>query len=86
MGAVKKALSSVTDMVGLTNGDALDQQQREYEKQQKALQNQAALDADATGENLTNVDSSGAAAVSADAITASQKKRRAAGQSNVLGL
>lgn len=86
MGAVKKALSSVTDLVGLTDNSALEAQQREYEKQQKALENQAALDANSATDNITNVDSSGAAAASADAITASQKKRRAAGQSNVLGL
>ena len=86
MGGFKKAISSVTDLVGLTNTDALDQQQREYEKQQKALENQAALYANSATDNITNVDSSGAAAASADAITASQKKRRAAGQSNVLGL
>lgn len=86
MGGLKKILSSVTDMVGLTNTESLAQQQKEYEEQQKQLNAQAALDANQAGENTTSVDSGGAAQVSASAITGDQKKRRAAGVSTALGL
>ena len=86
MGAVKKAISSVTDLVGLTDNSALEAQQRAMREQQKALENQATLEANSATDSITNIDSGGAAAASADAITSAQKKRRAAGQSNVLGL
>lgn len=86
MGGFKKAISSVTDLIGLTDNSALEAQQRAMREQQKAMENQATLEANSATDNITNVDSGGAAAVSADEITRAQKKRRAAGQSNVLGL
>ena len=86
MGGLKKGLSSITDMVGLTDTASLDAQQRQYEEQQKQLAAQAQLDADTSAENINTVDSGGAAGASADAITASQKKRRAGAVSTALGI
>lgn len=86
MGGLKKILSSVTDMVGLTDTKSLEEQQRQYEEQQKQLNAQAALEANQAAENTTSVDSGGAAQISANAITGDQKKRRAAGVSTALGL
>ena len=86
MGGVKKGLSSITDMVGLTDTKSLEAQQRQYEEQQKQLAAQAQLDADTSAENINTVDSGGAAGASADAITASQKKRRAGAVSTALGI
>ena len=86
MGSLKKGLSSITDMVGLTDTASLDAQQKQYEEQQKQLAAQAQLDADTSAENINTVDSGGAAGASADAITASQKKRRAGAVSTALGI
>ena len=86
MGGLKKGLSSITDMVGLTDTKSLEEQQRQYEEQQKQLAAQAQLDADTSAENINTVDSGGAAGASADAITASQKKRRAGAVSTALGI
>ncbi|WNO29654.1 hypothetical protein [Enterobacter phage SDFMU_Pec] len=86
MGSLKKGLSSITDMVGLTDTKSLEAQQRQYEEQQKQLAAQAQLDADTSAENINTVDSGGAAGASADAITASQKKRRAGAVSTALGI
>lgn len=86
MGGLKKLFSSVTDAVGLTDTKALEEQQRQYEQQQKQLNAQAALEANNAVDNTTNIDSGGAAQMSADAITGDQKKRRAASVSSVLGL
>jgi len=86
MGGLKKGLSSITDMVGLTDTKSLEAQQRQYEEQQKQLAAQAQLDADTSAENINTVDSGGAAGASADAITASQKKRRAGAVSTALGI
>lgn len=49
-------------------------------------QAQAQLENDQSGEQLTQVDSGGAAAASAAGITASQKRRRAGSVSNSLGI
>lgn len=49
-------------------------------------QAQAQLSNDASGENLTQVESGGAAADSASMITGEQKKRRAGAVSNSLGI
>lgn len=86
MGGLKKGLSSITDMVGLTDTKSLEAQQRQYEEQQKQIAAQAQLDADTSAENISTVDSGGAAGASADAITASQKKRRAGAVSTALGI
>lgn len=86
MGGFKKTLSSVTDMVGLTDNEALAEQQRQAKEQQRQMENQAALEANSGTENVTSVDSGGAAAGSASEITDSQKKRRAGSMSNVLGI
>lgn len=86
MGSLKKGLSSITDMVGLTDTASLEEQQRQYEEQQKQLSAQAQLEADTSAENINTVDSGGAAGASADAITASQKKRRAGAVSTALGI
>jgi len=86
LGGIKKALSSVTDLVGLTDTAALEAQQKAAKEQLAMQQAQAQLENDASGENLTQVDSGGAAAASAAGITASQKKRRAGSVSNSLGI
>lgn len=86
MGAIKKVLSTVTDTIGLTDTAALDAQQKDAKKQLEAQQAQAQLENDKSGEQLTQVDSGGAAAASAAGITASQKKRRAGSISNSLGI
>lgn len=86
MGGLKKGLSSITDMVGLTDTKSLDAQQKQYEEQQKQLAAQAQLDADTSAENINTVDSGGAAQASASDITASQKKRRAGAVSTALGI
>lgn len=86
MGGLKKGLSSITDMVGLTDTKSLEAQQRQYEEQQKQLAAEAQLQADTSAENINTVDSGGAAGASADAITASQKKRRAGAVSTALGI
>lgn len=86
MGGIKKALSSVTDLVGLTDTDALAAQQKAAERQQEAIQAQAVLDNDQSGENLNQVDSGGAAAASASGITAEQKRRRQGAASSALGI
>lgn len=86
MGGLKKIFSKATDLIGLTDTGALDEQQRQMREQQRALENEAALQANNATDNLTTVDSGGAAQASADAITGSQKKRRAGSMSNVLGI
>lgn len=86
MGGLKKGLSSITDMVGLTDTKSLEAQQRQYEEQQDQLAAEAQLQADTSAENINTVDSGGAAGASADAITASQKKRRAGAVSTALGI
>ena len=86
MGAIKKALSSVTDMVGMTDTKSLEEQQRQYEEQQKQIKAQAEIDAQNGGQEVTQVDSGGAAADSAAAITGAQKKRRAGSISSVVGI
>lgn len=86
MGGLKRGLSSITDMVGLTDTKSLEAQQRQYEEQQKQLAAEAQLQADTSAENINTVDSGGAAGASADAITASQKKRRAGAVSTALGI
>lgn len=86
MSGVGKVLGKVTDTLGLTNGGALEAQQRAYEEQQKAFRNEAAAQADASAQNVVQVDSSGAAQASADAITGDQKRRRASSVSSALGI
>lgn len=86
MGGIKKALSSVTDMVGLTDTAALEAQQKQAKEQLAMQQAQAQLDNDQSGENLTQVTSGGAAAASAAGITGEQKRRRAGAVSNSLGI
>lgn len=86
MGGIKKALSSVTDLVGLTDTSTLEAQQKAAKEQLAMQQAQARLDNDQSGEQITQVDSGGAAAESAVGITASQKKRRAGSVSNSLGI
>ena len=86
MGSLKKVFSTVTDTIGLTDSAALEAQQKQYEEQQKQLAAQAQLDADTSAENINTVDTGGAAGASADAITASQKKRRAGAVSTALGI
>ena len=86
MGGLKKGLSSITDMVGLTDTKSLEAQQRQYEEQQKQIAAQAQLDADTSAENINTVDSGGAAQASASDITAAQKKRRAGAVSTALGI
>lgn len=86
MGGIKKALTSVTDLVGLTDSDALAAQQKAAEQQQQAIAAQAALDNDQSGENLNQVDAGGAASASATAVTADQKARRKGAASTALGI
>ncbi len=86
MESLKKVFSTVTDTIGLTDSAALEAQQRQYEERQKQLAAQAQLDANASAENITTVDSGGAAQASASDITASQKKRRAGAVSTALGI
>ena len=86
MGALKKALSSVTDVVGLTDNKALEEQQKAYEAQQQQLKAQAEVDAQNGSQEVTQVDTGGAAANSAAAITGAQKKRRAGSISSVVGI
>lgn len=86
MGGIKKVLSTVTDTIGLTDTAALEAQQKAAKEQLAMQQAQAQLENDASGEQLTQVDSGGAAAASAAGITASQKKRRAGSVSNSLGI
>lgn len=85
-GGLGKIFSKVTDTLGLTDSAALEAQQRQYEEQQKQLAAQAQLEADTSAENINTVDTGGAAGASADAITASQKKRRAGAVSTALGI
>lgn len=86
MGGFKKILGKATDMLGLTDSDALAEQQRQAREQQRQLENEAALQANSGTDNVTSVDSGGAASESASAITADQKKRRASSMSDVLGI
>lgn len=85
-GGLGKLLGKATDMLGLTDNKGLKQQQRQAEQQAEAARQQAALEANNAVDNIVEVDPAGAASESADAITAEQKKRRKAGQSNPLGL
>ena len=85
-GGLGKLLGRATDMLGLTDNAGLEQQQRLAEQQAAAQKQQAALEANSAADNIAEVDPSGAASASADAITSEQKKRRQAGQSNPLGL
>lgn len=85
-GGLGKLLGKATDMLGLTDNAGLEQQQRLAEQQAAAQKQQAALEANSAADNIVEVDPSGAASASADAITSEQKKRRQAGQSNPLGL
>lgn len=85
-GGLGKLLGKATDMLGLTDNKGLKQQQRMAEQQAEAARQQAALEANNAVDNIVEVDPAGAASESADAITAEQKKRRKAGQSNPLGL
>lgn len=86
MGGIKKVLSTVTDTIGLTDTAALEAQQKAAREQQEALQAQAALDNDQSGENLTQVESGGAASASGASITADQRKRRQGAASTALGI
>ncbi|WJE88665.1 hypothetical protein [Klebsiella phage Kpn13] len=72
-------------MLGLTDNEGLEQQQRMAQQQAEAAKQQAALETNSAADNIAEVDPS-AASASADAITSEQKKRRQAGQSNPLGL
>lgn len=85
-GGLGKLLGKATDMLGLTDNEGLEQQQRMAEQQAEAARQQAALEANSAADNIAEVNPSGAAYASADAITSEQKKRRQAGQSNPLGL
>ncbi|APD20675.1 virion structural protein [Klebsiella phage KPV811] len=85
-GGLGKLLGKATDMLGLTDNEGLEQQQRMAEQQAEAAKQQAALEANSAADNIAEVNPSGAASASADAITSEQKKRRRAGQSNPLGL
>lgn len=76
----------MTDLVGLTDTQALEAQQKAAEQQRQAIAAQVALDNDASGENLTQVDSGGAASASATAITSDQKRRRQGAASSALGI
>jgi hypothetical protein len=86
LGGIKKALSSVTDLVGLTDTAALEAQQKAAKEQLAMQQAQAQLENDQSGEQITQVESGGAAATSAAGITADQKRRRAGAVSNSLGI
>lgn len=81
-----KIFSKVTDLIGLTDTEALEAQQKAAKEQLAMQQAQAQLENDTSGENITQVKSGGAAAESAANITASQKKRRAGSISNSLGI
>lgn len=70
----------------MTDTDALEAQQKAAREQQQAIEAQSALDNDASGENLNQVDAGGAAAASASAITSDQKRRRQGAASSVLGI
>lgn len=85
-GGLGKLLGKATDMLGLTDNDGLEQQQRMAQQQAEAAKQQAALETNKAADNIAEIDPSGAASASADAITSEQKKRRQAGQSNPLGL
>ena len=85
-GGLGKLLGKATDMLGLTDNEELEKQQRLAEQQAEAAKQQAALETNKAANNIAEVDPSGAASASADAITSEQKKRRQAGQSNPLGL
>lgn len=85
-GGLGKLLGKATDMLGLTDNEELEKQQRLAEQQAEAAKQQAALETNKAADNIAEVDPSGAASASADAITSEQKKRRQAGQSNPLGL
>lgn len=85
-GGLGKILGKATDMLGLTDNAGLEAQQRLAQQQADAAKQQAALEANSAADNIAEIDPSGAASASADAITSEQKKRRQAGQSNPLGL
>ena len=86
MGGLKKGLSSITDLVGLTDTAALEAQQKAAREQQEQLAAQAALDNDQSGENLNQIDAGGAASASATQITGDQKRRRQGAASSALGI
>lgn len=85
-GGLGKILGKATDMLGLTDNAGLEAQHRLAQQQADAAKQQAALEANSAADNIAEIDPSGAASASADAITSEQKKRRQAGQSNPLGL
>lgn len=85
-GGLGKILGKATDMLGLTDNAALAEQQRLAQQQADAQKQQAALETNSAADNIAEIDSAGAASASADSITADQKRRRQAGQSNPLGL
>ena len=85
-GGLGKQLGKATDMLGLTDNEGLEKQQRMAEQQAEAARQQAALETNNAVDNIVEVDPAEAASESAGAITAEQKKRRKAGQSNPLGL
>ncbi|UVX30932.1 virion structural protein [Klebsiella phage VLCpiA1c] len=85
-GGLGNILGKATDMLGLTDNAGLEAQQRLAQQQADAAKQQAALEANSAADNIAEIDPSGAASASADAITSEQKKRRQAGQSNPLGL
>lgn len=86
MSGLGNLFGKATDMLGLTNNSALEAQQKQYEQQQEAMRNEAAAQADASSQNIAQIDSGGAARASADAITGEQKKRRAGSVSSALGI
>lgn len=85
-GGLGKILGKATDMLGLTDNAGLEAQQRMAQEQAAAQKQAAALEVNSAADNIAEIDPSGAASASADAITSEQKKRRQAGQSNPLGL
>lgn len=85
-GGLGKILGKATDMLGLTDNAGLAEQQRLAKQQAAALKQQAAVEVNSAADNIAEVNPSGAASASANAITSAQKKRRQAGQSNPLGL
>lgn len=85
-GGLGKILGKATDMLGLTDNAGLAEQQRLAQQQADIAKQQAAVEVNSAADNIAEVDPSGAASASADAITSEQKRRRQAGQSNPLGL
>lgn len=81
-----KLFGKATDMLGLTDNAGLAEQQRLAQQQADIAKQQAAVEVNSAADNIAEVDPSGAASASADAITSEQKRRRQAGQSNPLGL